>query len=152
MENVTRDTTKKGESVIGLMIQERLKSRIGSESGESALSVHPDEDTITAFVEGRMETDESTPVVSHLISCRNCRRATAELVRLESQLGEVDETGVSDETPGRLREFLDGLAARIIPTEEDVVFAYQNPETDAPPHAATESESTDSDESESKQK
>lgn len=151
MENVTRDTTKKGESVIGFMIQERLKSRIGSESAESALSVHPDEDTITAFVEGRMETEESTPVVSHLISCGSCRRATAELVRLESQLDEVDDTGASDETPGRLREFLDGLAARIIPSEEDVVFAYQNPETDAPPDAETESESTDS-ESESKQK
>lgn len=139
MRIVTRQKTKKGAPAIGYMIQERLRARTLSESTNVPLSAHPDEDTISAFVEGRLETDESSPVVSHLIACGVCRRATAQLVRLESQLDDKDDSTLVEESPGRLRSFLDGLASTMIPSsEEDAVFAYQNPVTDAKEDATAE--------------
>lgn len=142
MRIVTRQRTKKGTLAIGYMIQERLRARSLADSTDVALSAHPDEDTVSAFVEARLGADESLPVVSHLIACGVCRRATAQLVRLESQLDENDDSTVLEESPGRLRLFLDGLASSMIPSsEEDAVFAYQNPVTDAGPDATRESAS-----------
>jgi len=130
------------------MIQERLRARTLAESTDVVLGTHPDEDTICAFVEARLRTDESLPVVSHLIACGVCRRATAQLLRLESQLDanddSTDDSSVFEERPGRLRLFLDGLASRLTPSSEDAVFAYQNPVTDVVQDATT-TQSSDSD-------
>lgn len=140
---MTRQKTQKGTLAIGYMIQERLRVRTRAESTDVALDAHPDDDTICAFVEGLLGADESMPVVSHLIACGVCRRATAQLVRLEFQLDEDDDLGL-EESPGRLRLFLDGLASHITPSEEDAVFAYQNPLTDAGQDAKTESSDSES--------
>ena len=123
---------------MGYLIQERLRARTLAESPDVSLSPHPDEDIICAFVEARLDTDESIPVISHLVACGVCRRATAQLVRLESQLDENDDFAL-EESPGRLGLFLDGLASRITPSDENAVFAYQNPSTDAGQDATTES-------------
>lgn len=129
------------------MIEERLKNRTlaGAAPVEQA---HPDDDTITAFVEARLAADESLPVVSHLISCGVCRRMTAQLVRLESELDENDSLTPVSETPGGIGSFLDRLASRLIPqVEEDAVFAYQNPETTPEPATADDSEAVKDDKS-----
>ena len=83
-----------------------------------------------AFVEGRLEEAESAPVITHLVACAPCRHTTAQLIRLESQFDpESDPTPVED--PGPVRSLLEHLAARVTPSfEEDVVFAYQDPEPD----------------------
>lgn len=117
------------------MIQERLRARTLNESTNAALSPHPDEDTICAFVEARLGSEESLPVISHLITCGVCRRATAELVRLEFQFDESDDATLLEESPGPLRSILDSITSSITPSItppslEDSVYGYQLPETD----------------------
>lgn len=142
MQIVMRQKTQKSTLAVGYMIQERLRARSLAEPTDVTVGAHLDEDTICAFVEARLGADESLPVISHLIACGVCRRATAQLVCLESQLDENDYPTVFEEDPGRVREFLDGLASRIVPSsEEDVVFAYQNPVTDTGQSITTESPS-----------
>jgi len=106
------------------MIHHRLKTYTEVE----ALDVHPDEDTVCAFVEGRLEEAGSSQMVSHLIVCGSCRHTTAQLTRLDSQVNGETDSPLREEGPGRVRLLLEGLASRMIPSsEEDVVFAYQNP-------------------------
>ena len=93
---------------------------------------HLDEDALSAFIEGRLSEPESAPVISHLVYCGFCRRITAQLVRLESEMGGV-ETGapVGSGEPGRVRRLLQELAARVIPSSDDeAVFAYHAPAED----------------------
>jgi len=114
---------------IRYMIDQRLKARI-SEQSAAPLDAHVDEDAICAFVEGRLEEAESSPVISHLITCASCRHTTALLIRFESQF-EPEQDPTPDEGPGRVRLLLERLAAGLTSSlEEDAVFAYQNPEPD----------------------
>jgi hypothetical protein len=93
-------------------------------------AAHLDEDAICAFVEGRLEEAEAAPVISHLVACSFCRHTTAQLIRLESQFDASEDVAVN-EGPGRVRLWLESLAASMAPAfEEDAVFAYQNPETE----------------------
>ena len=109
------------------MIGNRLKSY----ADIGATDNHPDEDTICAFVEGRLEEVESSHLVSHLIVCRTCRHITAQLSQLDDEL-----TSETDEASGGL---LGELVAQLIPrSEDDAVFAYQEP---------TEPKALDSDQS-----
>lgn len=106
------------------MIHHRLKTYTELET----LDAHPDEDTICAFVEGRLEDQGSSQMVSHLIACGSCRHTTAQLTRLDSQINVENDSPLQEEGAGRLRLLLEGLASRVIPSsEEDAVFAYQNP-------------------------
>jgi hypothetical protein len=107
------------------MIHQRLKARLATESPPSE---HLDEDALCAFVEGRLEEAESSPVISHLIACASCRQTTAQLIRLGSQFDPENELTALEESPGRVRLLLEGLASRLAPSfEEDAVFAYQEP-------------------------
>jgi anti-sigma factor ChrR (cupin superfamily) len=102
--------------------------------------VHLDEDALSAFVEGRLTETESAPVVQHLVGCAFCRRATAELIRLEAETGPAAETALpaSEEEPGRIRSLLDKLASRVLPQSEgDSVFAYHAPAEDFKPKTET---------------
>ncbi len=92
------------------------------------MDAHPDEDTICAFVEGRLEEGGTSQVVSHLIACGTCRHTTAQLSHLDSQIDADNDPPLNDERSSRLRLLLEDLASRVIPSaEEDTVFAYQNP-------------------------
>ena len=125
-----RPGAKKETEAIRQMIHGRLRDRLATES--LALDSHLDEDAICAFVEGRLEEAEVSPVTSHLIVCSSCRHTTAQLIRLGTQFETKNELAVSSESPGRMRVFFDNLAARLTPSlEEDAVFAYQEPEPDA---------------------
>ena len=122
------------------MIHQRLKTRLPAESPPS--ETHLDEDAICAFVEGRLEEAESSPVVSHLIACSSCRHTTAQLIRLGSRFDPETEATALEESPGRMRLLLERLASRLTPSlEEDAVFAYQDPlaEPDRGTEVVTES-------------
>ena len=94
---------------------------------------HLDDDSLGAFIEGRLTATESAPLISHIVACAFCRHATAQLIRLESELGEFDavQAPMSPE-PSRIRRLLEALAARVLPqTDEEAVFAYQAPTDDS---------------------
>ena len=133
-----RPEAKKETEAIRQMIHERLKARLSAES--PALETHLDEDAICAFVEGRLEEAESSPVVSHLIACASCRQTTTQLIRLGSEFDAENELTVLEESPGRVRVFLERLSSSLTPSfEEDAVFAYQEPEPAQDTESVTES-------------
>ena len=115
------------------MIHEHLQRR-AMVAPPVTTAVHLDEDALSAFIEGRLSDEESSPVVQHLVGCGFCRRITAQLVRLESEIGPA-EAGAPPQTaaqePGRIRSLLADLAARVVPqSEADSVFAYHAPAED----------------------
>ena len=133
-ENVTRPEARKETEAIRYMIHERLRSRLAE---SRPLENHLDEDAICAFVEGRLEEGECSPVISHLIACTSCRQTTAQLIRLGSKFDAETESAALEENPGRVRLLLDRLGSRLAPSiEEDAVFAYHDPA--AEPEQGTE--------------
>ncbi|HYE63931.1 MAG TPA: hypothetical protein VD966_00020 [Pyrinomonadaceae bacterium] len=93
---------------------------------------HLDEDSLSAFIEGRLGETESAPIISHLVACAFCRRITTQLVRLDSEIGagETMPHATANE-PGRIRRLLADLASRVLPsTEGDAVLAYHAPAED----------------------
>ncbi len=132
--------------MIRQLIDRRLKTGPAAEVLLSNSDAHLDEDAINAFVEGRLEENEVSPIISHLVTCTFCRHATAQLIRFESQFNDQEDV-IVDEAPGRVRLFLENLAARVTPSfEEDAVFAYHNPEGDH--ESGTETEEKNSEPSE----
>lgn len=127
------------------MIHQHLQRRV-MVAPPVVTNVHLDEDALSAFVEGRLTEQEAAPVIQHLVACGFCRRITAQLVRLESEIGPVEESapGAADE-PGRIRRLLDDLSSRVFPQPEgDAVFAYHAPVKDSKPKGEAEAEdSTD---------
>ena len=117
----------KSTEAIREMIDHRLKSISASATIALPPESHLDEDTISAFVEGRLGANESKPVLSHLTACGSCRRTSAQILRLD-EIAPEPVAQPAEETPGRIRDFLSNLPSLISPTGEDVVFAYQNPE------------------------
>jgi hypothetical protein len=98
-----------------------------------AAETHLDEDALSAFTEGRLSETESAPVVRHLIACSFCRHITAQLVRLDSEVGETPPASATPATdePGRIRRLLDSLAGRVFAShDDDAVFAYHAPAED----------------------
>ena len=119
---------------IRYMIDKRLKARTSDDSA-APLGAHVDEDAICAFVEGRLDDAEASPVISHLITCSSCRHTTALLIRFESRF-ESEDDPAPVESPGRVRLLLERLAAGFTPSvEEDAVFAYQDPEPNQTPES-----------------
>ena len=120
------DRTNNETEAIQYMIHQRLQTNTEVE----VLAAHPDEDTLCAFIEGRLEENAASEMVSHLIACSNCRRVTAQVTRFDAAPDlDADFVSESEESePGRFRQILENLASRVFPTSgEDVVFAYQNP-------------------------
>jgi len=126
---VTAELNKKTES-IREMIDQRLKAVAATELGNLPASGHLDEDIIAAFVEGRMTNDECHPVVTHLAACGLCRRASAQFVQLENQIDAEPAASEVNEEPGRLEAVLSRLRAAVPSVNDEVVFAYQNPDED----------------------
>lgn len=138
---------------IRLMIHQHLQ-RSAMVATPVVAGVHLDEDALSAFVEGRLTETESAPVIQHLVGCGFCRRATAELIRLESQIGPAEgATPPVEEEPGRIRSLLDNLASRVLPqSDADAVFAYHAPAEDFKPKTETTSKEESEDEAESPEK
>jgi hypothetical protein len=113
------------------MVHRHLKNR-ASLSPASAPGRHLDEDTLSAFVEGRLSQTESAPLVRHLVACNSCRNVTAQLIRLDTELsGFETESSPLAQEPGRIRTLLADLASRVLPSSDDeAVFAYHAPADD----------------------
>ena len=125
------------------LVAQRLRSIAASELSNVPAAPHLDEDTIAAFVEGRLGDIECQPVVSHLAACGLCRRTSAQFVQLENQIDD-DVSPAADEEPGRLEALLARLREAVPSVGEEVVFAYENPseedKTDPPPDSASDRE------------
>lgn len=124
---------------IRLMIHQHLQ-RSAMVAPPVVADVHLDEDALSSFVEGRLTETESAPVIQHLVGCGFCRRATAQLIRLESEIGstEIATPAAEPDEPGRIRSLLDDLASRVLPQSEgDSVFAYHAPAEDFKPKTET---------------
>ena len=120
--------TDKEMEAIRHLVHERLNC-VTDDAVMTSSALHLDEDALSAFVESRLSEDESAPIVSHLTACASCRGTTVRLIRLESFVLADDDVIVPEESPSRLRQFLENLAAQVIPSsDEDAVFAYQNPD------------------------
>ena len=119
---------KKTETIRG-MIAQRLKAVAAAELSNVPAQPHLDEDTISAFIEGRLLDNECQPVLAHLAACGACRRASAQIVQLENQIDAEPASDVEEE-PGRLESLFSKFGSLVPSAGEEVVFAYQNPEED----------------------
>lgn len=138
----------KKTEMIRELIAQRLKAVAAAELSNVPVQPHLDEDVIAAFVEGRLLDNECQPVLAHLAACGACRRASAQIVQLENQIDADVSAETVDEEPGRLEAVLSRLRAAVPSINDDVVFAYQNPEEnserrDEPHTNSTEIEGTD---------
>ena len=121
------DRLNKKAVAIRDLINHRLKSVSATELRAESTEPHLDEDAIAAYIEGRLAEAECKPVLAHLAACGLCRRVSAQLVRLENQIdAEPVGESTSAEDSGRLESLLSRLGS-IGASNEDVVFAYQNP-------------------------
>ncbi|HEU5237915.1 MAG TPA: hypothetical protein VFU37_12330 [Pyrinomonadaceae bacterium] len=114
-------------AAIRRLIDARLKARTRQDAAARAVTAHPDEDVINAFVEGWLEESRSKSLISHLISCPSCLHLTAQLIRFDPATEETTSSTL-DVEPGPLQRFFDRLASGMIPIQEDAVFAYQDKE------------------------
>ena len=117
--------------VIRRLIELRLKARWRDEVLSAASIAHPDEDVVSTFMEGRLDTAESLSIVSHLVNCASCLHLTADLVRFAPDMDEFDGSESLSQAPGPLRMFLDRIAEGVIPSGGDAVFAYQEKDQSA---------------------
>jgi hypothetical protein len=91
---------------------------------------HLDEDSLTAFVEGNLVKREAQPVINHLVACSFCRHITAELVKLDFAFaGEsMPAISVSNGSPSKISEVLQGLFSKIFASTDNTVFAHEEKE------------------------
>lgn len=119
-------------AAIRRLIDLRLKARLRDKTVSDSPAAHPDDDVVSAFVDGQLEDSESLSVISHLVSCTSCLHLTAQLARFERELDEVGSAGTPDEAPGPLQRFFDRLSTSVTPSlGEDAVFAYEEKKEDA---------------------
>src|SRR5947209_6131555 len=124
------DPLNKKAGAIREMIDHRLKSVAAVELRDVSTKSHIDEDTIAAYLEGRLVDAECKRVLAHLASCGLCRRTSAQFVRLENQVdAEPANEITAAEDSGRLEALLSTFGS-VVSNNEDVVFAYQNPSED----------------------
>jgi len=114
-------------TAIRRLVDVRLKARFQA-AAPAPVTVHPDEDAINAFVEGRLEEAESRSLTAHLVSCAGCLHLTAQLIRFAPETDEAETAATPAEDDGPLQRFFDRLGAGLVPSlDEDAVFAYQDP-------------------------
>jgi hypothetical protein len=97
-----------------------------------AAETHLDEDSLNAFVEGKLTQRELSPVIKHLIDCTFCLNVTAELSRLELAFADennlISSAAAAAPEPSRISDVLQGLLSRIFGTQDNAVFAHHETE------------------------
>jgi hypothetical protein len=91
---------------------------------------HLDEDSLTAFVEGKLSERESPSIIKHLVDCSFCLHVTGELAKMNAVFAD-DEVAVAIPTaqPTRISEVLNNLLSRIFGTPDPgAVFAHEEKE------------------------
>lgn len=92
-------------------------------------TTHPNDDSLAAFIEGRLTESETKPIISHLVECSFCRHITAELITLDLAFAEEETWAAAKEVqPSRISEVLNDLLSRIFGTGDSAVFAHQEKE------------------------
>ncbi|MGI8556280.1 MAG: hypothetical protein ACR2LT_08000 [Pyrinomonadaceae bacterium] len=88
---------------------------------------HLDEDSLNAFVEGRLSPPESSSVLKHLVDCSFCLHITAELAMLECAFAEAEISAAAPAArkPEKVSDVLSGLLSKIFGTSDGAVFAHQ---------------------------
>lgn len=92
---------------------------------------HLDEDSLNAFVEGKLTERESKPILKHLTGCSFCLNMTAELAQLEMAFADDAATttvSIPATEPTKVSDVLKGLLSRIFGTQDNAVFAHQENE------------------------
>jgi hypothetical protein len=114
------------------MLDSYLTTRELRRGADSTDAGHLDEDSLSAFVEGRISERESIPFISHLVDCSFCRHVTTELVRLDSEMAESEVVAapISTREPSKVSEVLSGILERMFGTGESAVFAHGDEEKD----------------------
>ena len=113
-------------TAIRRLVDVRLKVRFRDEAPSPA-GAHTDEDTINAFVEGRLEDAQSGSVTSHLVTCAQCLHLTAQLIRFAPEARDLDAASELSEEGGPLQRLVAGLSGMVPSLDEEAVFAYQDP-------------------------
>lgn len=93
---------------------------------------HLDDDSLTAFVEGKVSERELPSMLKHLTDCSFCLHITTELAKLSETFTEdefVAHAPVSE--PTKVADVLSGLLSRIFGATDGAVFAHQEQENDA---------------------
>ena len=117
-----------------LKIQGLLDRYLHFRSANSSLNGienHLDEDSLTAFIEGRTSERESPSIIKHLINCPFCLHVTGELTKLNAAFAE-DECALSVRAsePTKISDVLNELLTRIFGANDGTVFSHQQQEED----------------------
>ncbi len=95
------------------------------------LENHLDEDSLTAFIEGKVGQRESPPMIRHLIDCSYCLHVTGELAKLNAVFAnEGIAVPLAATRPSKVGDVLAGLISRIFGTSDNAVFAHQESDED----------------------
>ncbi len=90
---------------------------------------HLDDDTLTAFVEGKLDVRESPAIIKHLVDCSFCLHVTGELAKMNTVFAEDEVMSSASETqPTKVSEVLSGLLSRIFGINDGAVFAHEEKE------------------------
>ncbi len=105
--------------------------RVRSANNNNFNDNHLDEDSITAFVEGKISERESPTIVQHLTDCSFCLNVTGELAKLNAVFA-MDDIVVANPTkePMKISEVLGGIMTRIFGTNDGAVFAHEEKKED----------------------
>jgi hypothetical protein len=122
----TRGNNNTEDSRIQGLLGSYLTARSLDTPEETADVQHLDQDSMTAFVEGRLSEREATPMVDHMVDCSFCRHVTAELVRLDFEFADEPAPVVQEAAePSRIAEVLNGILSRIFGSRDSAaVFAH----------------------------
>ena len=117
------------------LLDRYFASRRTLKSSAAETSFHLDEDSLATFVEGTMSLRESGSVVDHLVDCRFCLHKTAELVRLDLELADVNHVALADTSaqPVSISTVLSDLFSKIFGTSDSAVFAHEEKKDDEDP-------------------
>lgn len=93
---------------------------------------HLNDDSLTAFIEGKLNERESPAIIEHLVNCSFCLHVTSELARLSDVFAEDEITILAaTKEPTKVSEVLSGLLSRIFGTNDGAVFAHQEEEKES---------------------
>lgn len=118
-----------------------LRSKASTDAG-NAHSVHLEDDTMSAFVDGTLSERESAPVIGHLARCSFCRHVTAELVRLDMEFAGATAVArnVETEETSKVSDVLSKILSRIFGTNDGAVFAHSEDQDDKSDKSESENE------------
>ncbi|MGI8467478.1 MAG: hypothetical protein ACR2N3_03415 [Pyrinomonadaceae bacterium] len=108
-------------------IQKLLARYLQSCSSTADSKSHLDEDSLSAFVEGRLSQPESSFILKHLTSCSFCLHIAAELAKFEYEFAdEKIPVAVSPaDKPEKISDVLNGLLSKFFGASDGAVFAHQ---------------------------